>query len=153
MESYGRKWGRREPLKVKRLLFRIVNRAQPDTIVDVGVPASSVLYLKAARERAEYTSASTLDELFLEHGVPVDLLYLHDEKNPAVVEEAFMLCAPRTTRKSVFVVGGIGHSKAMRQLWKRLIQHEAAGITFDLYELGIIFFDKTKNKQDYIVNF
>jgi len=41
----------------------------------------------------------------------------------------------------------------MKALWKRMQQDEHVGITFDLYDLGILFFDKTKIKQDYIVNF
>lgn len=53
-----------ESVKVKRLLFRLVNYAQPATIVDAGIPAASSLYLKAAKEGADYTAAADLSELF-----------------------------------------------------------------------------------------
>lgn len=142
-----------ESKKVKRLLFRLVNYVQPATVVDAGTLAASALYLKAGRERADYTSASELSELFLESGVPVDFLYLHDYRHPEFMEEVFRICAARTTDKSVFVIEGIRYSRRMRALWRRMQQDEGAGITFDLYDLGIIFFDKTKIKQDYIVNF
>lgn len=145
-------WGY-EPLRIKRLLFRVVNFAQPRTVVDAGTLSASSLYLKAAKEDADYLSATDLSELFLESGVPVDFLYLHDYRRPEFVEEVFRICTARTTGKSVFVVEGIHASSRMRALWKRMRQDEHAGITFDLYDLGIIFFDKTKIKQDYIVNF
>lgn len=139
--------------KVKRLLFRVVNYCQPVTIVDAGCLSASSLYLKAAKEGADYTAAADLSELFLEAGVPVDFLYVHDYRRPEFVEEVFNLCASRSTQRSVFVVEGIRYTPSMMALWKRLVWHERAGITFDLYDLGIVFFDKTKNKQDYIVNF
>lgn len=139
--------------KVKRLLFRVVNYCQPVTIVDAGCLSASSLYLKAAKEGADYTAAANLSELFLEAGVPVDFLYVHDYRRPEFVEEVFNLCASRSTQRSVFVVEGIRYTPSMMALWKRLVRHERAGITFDLYDLGIVFFDKTKNKQDYIVNF
>lgn len=139
--------------KVKRLLFRVVNYCQPVTIVDAGCLSASSLYLKAAKEGADYTAAADLSELFLEAGVPVDFLYVHDYRRPEFVEEVFNLCASRSTQRSVFVVEGIRYTPSMMALWKRLVRHERAGITFDLYDLGIVFFDKTKNKQDYIVNF
>ena len=41
----------------------------------------------------------------------------------------------------------------MRRLWDAMRQDERCGITFDLYDLGIIFFDRTKIKQHYLVNF
>ena len=138
---------------MKRLLFRIVNYCRPQLIVDVGRLSASSLYLKAASTRAEYTPAADLSVLFLEPGVPVDFLYLHDYRRPEFVEEVFRLCAGRTTARSVFVVEGIGYTRAMRSLWRRMQQHERVGITFDLYDLGILFFDRTKNKQHYVVNF
>ena len=51
------------------------------------------------------------------------------------------------------MIEGIRYTPQMSALWKRMKQDGRAGITFDLYDLGIIFFDKTKIKQDYIVNF
>ena len=142
-----------ESKKVKRLLFRLVNNIQPDTIVDAGTLAASSLYLKAGKEGADYTSASELSKLFLEAGVPVGFLYLHDYRHPEFVEEVFRICAARTVRSSAFVVEGICYTPQMKALWKRMQQDEHVGITFDLYDLGILFFDKTKIKQDYIVNF
>ncbi len=142
-----------ESEKVKRLLFRLVNYAQPDTIVDAGKIAASSLYLKAGKEGVDYISASELSGLFLEADVPVDFLYLHDYRRPEFVEEVFRICVARTTGKSICIVEGIGYTPQMKALWKRMQQDERAGITFDLYDLGILFFDKTKIKQDYIVNF
>ena len=150
--NHGKGW-KSESRKVKRLLFRLVNRVQPDTIVDAGVPSSSSLYLQSGKATADYTFASELSELFLEAGVPVDLLYIHKAKDPSFVEEVFRICAARSTQQSVFVIGGIYYSGAMKQLWKRLKTDDKVGITFDLYDVGILFFDKTKIKQHYIVNF
>lgn len=148
----SRAW-RHEPLRVKRLLFRLVNYARPATVIDAGTLSASALYLRAGRENAVYTGASSLSELFLEAGVPVDFLYLHDYRHPEFVEEVFNLCADRSSPHSVFVVEGIGYTSKMKNLWKHMQKDKRTGITFDLYDLGIIFFDKSKNKQSYIVNF
>jgi len=142
-----------ESKKMKRLLFRLVNYTQPHTIVDVGRLAASALYLKAGKEGADYICASGFSELILEAGVPVDFLYLHDYRHPDFMEEVFRICAARTAKKSVFVVEGIRYTPQMKRLWKRMIQDKKTGITFDLYDIGILFFDKTKIKQDYIVYF
>lgn len=148
----GKDW-KYESKKIKRLLFRLVNYIQPDTIVDAGTLAASALFLKAGREGADYISASGFSELFLEAGVPVDFLYLHDFRHPEFMEGVFRICAARTTGKSVFVMEGIRYSPRMSALWERMKQDERTGLSFDLYDLGILFFDKTKIKQGYIVNF
>ncbi len=142
-----------ESKKVKRLLFRLVNYAQPSIIIDAGTVSASSLYLKAAKPSADYTAASELSELFLEKGTSVDFLYLHDYRHPDFVEDVFNVCSSRANTKSMFVVEGIHYSRRMRKLWKRMCQDERTGISFDLYDLGILFFDKTKIKQAYIVNF
>lgn len=142
-----------EPTRVKRLLFRLANEVKADTIFDVGTLAASSLYLKAARVSADYTAATSLDELFMESGQTIDFLYLHNYREPNQVEEIFQVCAPRATSRSLFVIEGIGYSNAMKQLWRRLQNDSRVGITFDLYDLGLLFFDTTRIKQDYIVNF
>lgn len=142
-----------ESKKRKHLLFRLVNYTQPNTIVDIGRLAASSLYLKAGREGADYVAASSLSELLLEADVPVDFLYLHHYRQPKLMEEAFHICLARITDQSIFVIEGIRYTPEMFALWKRMRQDEKAGVSFDLYDLGILFFDKTKIKQDYVVNF
>ncbi|WP_455962819.1 hypothetical protein [Bacteroides bouchesdurhonensis] len=139
--------------KVNRLLFRLVNRAQPDIIVEVGRPSVSALYLQSAKPSAGYLFASDLSELFLDTDVPVDFLYLNDYRNPVLVKEVYEVCVQRTTPKSLFVVYGIAYSRQMRTLWHELQNDERVGITFDLYDVGLLFFDKTKIKQHYMINF
>ena len=68
------------------------------------------LYLKAAKEGADYTAAADLSELFLESGASVDFLYLHDYRRPEFVEEVFRICADRTAQTSVFVIEGIRYT-------------------------------------------
>ena len=142
-----------EPPKLKRLLFRLVNYARPETIVDAGRLSASSLYLKAARVGADYVGAADLSGLFLEAGVPVDFLYLHDYRHPDFVQQVFEACVTRATGRSLFVIEGVRYTPEMTALWKRLRKHERVGVTFDLYDLGILFFDKSKAKQDYIVNY
>ncbi|KAA6346497.1 hypothetical protein EZS27_005978 [termite gut metagenome] len=147
------KGGVNESRKVNRLLFRLVNRMQPCTIVDVGNLSCPALYLQADKPSADYVPASDLTDLFLEKEVPVDFLYLQDYKNPALTEQIFRVCVARSRKQSVFVIRGVGYSKEMKTLWRRLIANEEVGITFDLYDLGILFFDKSKVKQHYKVRF
>lgn len=142
-----------ESKRVNRLLFRLVNWVQPATIIDAGILSASSLYLQAGKRGADYLPVSDLSELFLEQGASVDFLYLHDFRRPEFVEQGFAVCAPRTTVQSVFVVEGIRYNTAMKELWQRMQADNRVGITFDLYDLGILFFDKSKIKQHYTVNF
>lgn len=139
--------------KVNRLLFRLANWAQPCTMVDIGTLSASSLYLRAGKRGERYVSASGLSEPLPEVGVPVDFLYLHDFHHPQLVEDAFEYYTPQTTRKSVFVIEGIRYTKPMKKLWRQMQADERVGITFDLYDLGILFFDTDKIKQHYVVNF
>lgn len=139
--------------KVNHLLFRLVNRMQPQSIIEVGIPSDSSLYLQAAKLSAGYLFASDQSELFLESDVPVHFLYLNNDKNPALMEDVFHICADRVSSDSLFVIKGVGYSKTMKALWNRMKEDERVGITFDLYDVGLLFFDKTKIKQHYIINF
>lgn len=148
----GKGWNS-ESTKVNQLLFRLVNRLQPHTLVDAGALSASSLYLQAGKSAADYLFASDLSELFLEAGASIDFLYLHFNKNVALTEEVFQICAQRINSQTLFVVRGIHSSRSMKALWKRLQADERVGITFDLYDLGLLFFDRSKIKQHYIVNF
>lgn len=151
-ESSGKKLGKTSR-KVKRLLFRLVNRFQPQRIVDVGLPSSAISYLQAAKKDTFYTIIT-----YNSHWVqPIedffDFIYIHHPDDPYFVEKTFNQYVKYAHEKTVCIIEGIYQSGDMKKLWRKLCQEEVVGITFDLYDLGIIFFDRKKVKQHYIVNF
>lgn len=148
----GKGWSR-ERGAVNRLLFRLVNRFQPRLIVDAGILSAASLYLQAGKLDAHYRFVPELAKLTVEPGTSVDFLYLHADQDPAFVAAAFEQCAALATANSLFVVGGIYASPAMRTLWRAFQADERVGITFDLYDCGLLFFDRCKIKQHYKVNF
>ena len=143
----------REPLRVKRLLFRLANEVQADYLLDAGPSAASALYLQAARRKARYRQVSSADALSLPPEEPLHLLYLHDADHPKWVERAFHHYASHALPRSLFIVEGIGYTAAMQALWQRMQQDDRVGITFDLFDVGLIFFDRRMNKQHYKVRF
>ena len=53
----------------------------------------------------------------------------------------------------MLILEGIYNVKHSKELWKEIVDDDRTGITYDLYDCGIVFFDKKKYKQNYIVNF
>ena len=83
--------------KINRFLFRLVNKVQPATVIEVGQPSTASLYLQSAKPSASYLFASDLSELFLDADTPVDFLYMNNYQNPELMEEVFHICAQRVT--------------------------------------------------------
>lgn len=164
--------------KTDRLLFRLVNRMQPATIVEVGTSSGlTTCYLAAAKEDA---CCHTFDEqsgcapavrqwfagkknvcFHREALLPslqsvvnglgaVDFLYLGEN---AWAGDAFEACLPKAGERSLFVVKGIHRSRGKEAWWRSVISDPRTGVTFDLYDIGLVFFDLRKTKQHYIVNF
>ena len=142
----------RESRKVSRLLFRLVNMAQPHVIVHVGRRSSAAVYLQAAKTTATYLYAESFSEVSLNDEMLIDFLFVDVEAallTPQVLDNLLS----RHSSQSIYVFRGIGYGKEMKACWKKLQDDERTGITFDLYDLGIVFFDKKKLKQHYTVNF
>ena len=139
--------------RVNRLLFRLVNRAQPQTLIVQGASRRTSLYLQAAKKTDRYISVADAAALNLASGSTADFVYISTPDNPAAAKATFEYCVERVGQHSVFVIRGIYASAAMNTFWKQLIADERVGITFDLYDLGILFFDHSKIKQHYTVNF
>lgn len=163
--------------RVNRLLFRLVNRFCPERIVEVGAGGGiSLLYMAAGRVNADCVSlceeepdeavcrlidackngrlqtGPVMDSLRIELDLtpPIGLLHIAHTEDYAQVFEAFL---PHATEKTIAVIEGIHETSARRAWWKQVVSDPRTVVTFDLYELGLVFFDKSKNKQHYIVNF
>lgn len=159
--------------KVDRLIFRIVNYLQPQTIVEIGtVSGLTCRYMVAAKvganlyafyaERCEaaariltgkptvcYEPLSALlsDSLPMEH---VDLLHIACMPD---CEFYFERMLPYLHADSCVLVAKPYASEARKAWWKKIIADERTGVTFDLHDIGIIFMDKRRVKEHRIINF
>lgn len=57
-----------------------------------------------------------------------------------------------SSAETILVIDGINEHKAQKQFWKNLQANEQTGVCFDLYYIGVVFFDK-RYPHKYIVNF
>lgn len=145
--------------KVNRLLFRLVNHYQPKTLIEVGKGNGAAMkYMCAARPALSSTSLEgmemeqTLHQLkaALEKMNRVD--FLHIGATPYYIE-TFEAAYPYLHEQSCMVVGHLYDSDARAAWWKFLQHDERVRLTFDLYDIGIVLFDKNRYKQNYVVNF
>lgn len=56
-------------------------------------------------------------------------------------------------RNGMLCLEGIHESKKNEEKWERIKSCESVGVTFDLYDLGIVFPRSALNKQHYKLNF
>lgn len=132
--------------KVNRLLFRLVNHLQPNTIVSFGSSlSSSSLYLQAGNKKANFYFRNDFNAL----PSIIDFLYIYE----VLTESQINKLISAIPSHGICIVKGIYSSREMKEMWKYLKNNEHVGITFDLYDIGILFFDKSKIKQHYKVNF
>ncbi len=57
------------------------------------------------------------------------------------------------TEKSALILHGIHSNRETMDFWRMIQSDNRVGITFDLYYLGVVFFDTKRYKHNYIVNF
>lgn len=147
-----------------RLLFRITNYVQPSNIVMLS-PCVAYAYsiMKACSNTPAYlfdvfreTSLlktlnncqycnSELATLFKELG-SFGLFYIGNaDLYRKTVEETIKYASS----SSVIIVENVHFSRETEIWWQNIKQNPLVCVTFDLYSMGILFFDKKYNKQHY----
>ena len=137
-----------------RLYLRLANHLQPTAIYTVGASRNEArdAYWQAGCRKAQchhvrLDSATTLPFAGKEQQVIVCTPPL----SPAhPLYESLLLQAPAGL---VWVVEHIHSNRTARRHWQQLVADERTGVTFDLYNCGIVFFDHLRPKQHYVVNF
>ena len=149
LESQGVNVPKRARLKDDRLVFRVVNFAEPKRIVAVGSDAEAFRhtcdYIRAARN-CPLCVNPRIDEL---KATPPDFLYTDCEDWKAHVDHFL----PHIHDRSALLIKGIYRSKASLQAWKQLIAQPEVRVSFDLYDFGICFFEKRLNKEHFVINY
>ena len=116
--------------KLGRLYFRLVNDRQPTVVVD-WIDAAE--YIRLGCQTAHIVKTTDRVEMAF---LPIQMDY----------QGLFDMC----DEKSVVIFQGINHNMP---LWHCIEYDPRTTITYDLYYCGIVFFDKKRSKQNYVVNF
>lgn len=122
------------PRKIARLLFRLVNYQHPKTAVFIADSAVKYAYMRAA-----VPSAKWLDE----YGENCLADFVYTDKPVENVLDGMAAA-------SMLVVDDLRHNKSF---WLRLQADKRVTLTFDLYDVGVVFVGFPLNKQVYVVNF
>lgn len=67
----------------------------------------------------------------------------------AVLEAALQQADDHT----LFIIEDIGYNDTAKRLWQTLLGSDITSVSYDLYYLGIAFFDRKRYKANYVVNF
>ena len=145
--------------KVNKLLFRLVNFYRPESLIEVGEGnGAAFLYMNQARTSMVSVGLKGVEkeetlcrlETELERLKKVD--FLHIAFTP-YYKEIFEMSFPYLHDESCVVIGDIYASEERKAWWKELISDERVRISFDLYDIGLLRFEKKRFKQNYKVNF
>ena len=135
-----------------RLLFRMTNYVRPRTIMMYAPCEAVVCAVSMARPSAQtylFSGDATAEEKLksvLRQEQTLGLLYVGDTPACAsVVQHAIEYASI----DSMIVIEGIHRSREMESFWHEIKQNTAVAVTFDLYSMGVLFFDKSYKKQHY----
>ena len=79
----------------------------------------------------------------------VDVAFIDANHTYASTRAYFNVLAEKVHPKSVIVVDDIHYNKEMEKAWHEICEDERVTSTMDLYQMGLVFFDKDYWKRDY----
>ena len=79
----------------------------------------------------------------------VDIAFVDANHTYEASLEYFNVLADKVYEKSVIVMDDIYHSEEMEKAWKEICEDERVTTTIDLYQMGLVFFDKHYWKRNY----
>lgn len=175
---------RRKEISFKRaaLLFRLVNRFRPNTLLEIGTSwGISTLYLHAGYPKTSHICvesdrvvAEISQKILIETQTPVqihqaeeqnvsaqimeqlpsiDFLFIHRNDRAGYYLELYRQLTKKITNQTIWVIEDIHANDEIYRQWKQLTQRNEVRVTMDLYDFGLIFCNQKLNKQDYIVAF
>ncbi len=82
----------------------------------------------------------------------VDVAYVDANHTYASTCAYFSVLAEKVHEKSVIIVDDIHYSQEMERAWREICADKRVTSTMDLYQMGLVFFDKNYWKQNYKLN-
>ncbi|WP_288328529.1 hypothetical protein [uncultured Prevotella sp.] len=140
-----------EERKKARLLYRINRFAKADTFYFCPTKLPHYeRYITAANEKTLVENVETKYETTVETASNKVAIYFFTVCNHS---KTFYAALRKTINAQSFViVDNINKTEEAKAFWHEIVDDERVSFSFDLYYMGIAFFDK-RPKQNYIINF
>ena len=137
--------------KLCRLYFRIANFWQAEQALDYSAASENdVIRLYGTFMKRGCNKLIVVPVRHADDFSSVRLMRLSVEGDYRQVFEKAVSLANAST---MIIVEQIKRDKESRTFWKSIVDDPRCISTFDLYYCGIIFFDKKRYKENYVVNF
>lgn len=135
-------------IKLRQLWLRLSNYAQPQRACVCTEHADVYAdYLRAGCEKVNIVGEEyILGDVSLES---LDIFLVSIKADWRQMFDNFVIRAKPT---AILVVMNIHSSRTAYTVWKEMILDKRTGVTFDLWDCGIIFFDKKLYKCNYKIN-
>jgi predicted O-methyltransferase YrrM len=169
--------------KYGQLLFRLVNRLKPTTILELGTSLGvSTLYLAAPSKKIMVTTVEgcantakvaqvNFDKIgfknielvndTFDHFLPnyltktdtLDFVFFDGNHQKEATLNYFNWCVEKVHHETVFVFDDIHWSEGMTAAWEEIKKHQKVTSTIDLFFMGIVFFNPDLSKEDFVLKF
>lgn len=135
--------------RIYELCFRLANSVRPSRVIAFGIDGSAMeRYVRSGCRKAGYytvggsAGVGALSDVAMALAAP--------REGFADVLDTFCDSA---ADGSAAVLLGIGSDKAARRWWRDTVARRPGIVTFDLYYCGLVFIDRKRYKQNYVINF
>lgn len=90
----------------------------------------------------------TLDDALSRHK-SLDLVFFDANHRRQPTLEYFNKCLPKVTDNTIFIFDDIHHSAEMEEAWSEIQRHPALRVSMDFFHFGVLFFNKTLQREHY----
>lgn len=161
--------------KVDRFFLRFANYLQLPSLLEVGTGSGlSACYLSAGNEKMRcvtinpslpedvFAVLSSIHSIENKGGGELELLAQYLDKNKLdlvhigytpLYKEIWEMILPHVEAYTCVLVSHPYADSMKKQWWKSVIADSRVTVSFDLYDVGILFFDPKRCKEHRIVNF
>lgn len=164
------------PAKWGEVLFKIANQVKPQNTLELGTAfGKSTAYIKSGFKQMKLTSIEGDSSVYnvaiknlkdlkitgatientdistfikeLDEQEKYDYLFLDANHTYNATTTYFNMLLPHINNKAVVIVDDIYWSKEMTLAWKEICKHSRCTVCIDLFRMGIIFMDRTQEKE------
>jgi predicted O-methyltransferase YrrM len=172
-----------KPARIAKLIARLAAFSRPETIIELGTclgvttsylakasPYSQVISVEGcpgtatiARENFTRLGLSAVElkvgnfdvllPQILAEQSRIDFLFIDGNHRKEATLNYFYACLPKVHEGPLLIFDDIYWSQGMKEAWDEIINHAEVTVAIDLFYIGLVFFKKGQEKENFKVRF